>query len=294
MKILIAGGSGLIGSALREYWTSVDHEVKILSRSEDGDHVIRWTPDKYDIESDETFDVVVNLSGAGLADEGWSRDRKETIQHSRIRSIETLDRYFQRVDFIPDIYINASAIGIYGDGGDQLFTEEDPPTGTDFLVETCLLWEKKVDKMISQLDRNYIVRFGVVLSNEGGAFPELSRGRSLGVVPHIGSGDQYVSWIHITDVVGALDHLIQRKPDERVYNIVAPQPVSNKELADLISDRKGLGFSPKIPAFVIKTMLGERSIIVLNSTRVSSKRLEDTGFSFRYRSVERALDDLLQ
>jgi len=293
MKILIAGGSGLIGTALKQFWSESGHDVKICSRSHSGDDIIRWNPAKYDVISDEKFDAVINLSGAGIADEKWTKERKAEIQESRIRSIETLDRYFQRVDFTPEIFINASAIGIYGHSDEHIFTEEDKAFNEDFLVQTCQLWENKVAKMITKPKLTYIARFGVVLSNEGGAFPQLSQGKALGIIPHLGTGSQFISWIHINDVVGVFDHFFLRKPEEGIYNLTAPSPVTNKEMADQIADRKGLGLSPKVPQFVVKTMFGKRSIIVLNSTRVSSTKLEDTGFGFRYRNIDLALDQLL-
>lgn len=290
MKVLIAGGSGLIGQRLMDLMNN--EEVYITSRSKEGDHIIRWNVKQKDMPTDLQFDVVINLTGAGIVDKPWKKTYRQEIINSRIDSIETLDRHFQREDYTPNVFINASAVGIYGDGGDYTFSEEDRARKKDFLVEVCEKWENGVDEMLTKPEHTYKLRIGVVLSTEGGAYPKLSQGKQVGVVPHLGSGDQFISWVHIDDLCAMIVHLIQQKPKSGSYNASAPTPVTNKSLAQIIARQRGLGMSPPVPEFMVRLLLGQRAITVLGSTRVSAEKIRSTGFNFKYPSAEEAVTDL--
>jgi uncharacterized protein (TIGR01777 family) len=292
MKILIGGGSGLIGQALRNKWEAKGHEVYVLTRDPRAPHHIRWDIKEGKIWSEEKFDAVVNLTGAGIVDKAWTKAYRETIISSRTQSTATLDAYFQ-VHGAPDVYINASAVGIYGDHPTYEFKEEDKAFKQDFMVEVCEAWEKAVEDMKTTIAHRYILRIGIVLSADGGAFPQLSQGRQVGVVPHLGHGNQYYSWIHIDDVVGIFDHCLEAKPSSGIYNAAGPHPATNKAIAQSIAKKTGLGISPPVPAFMVHLMLGERKIAVLGSTRASSDKIESTGYTFKFPDLDMAIEDVL-
>lgn len=293
MKVLIGGGTGLIGQSLKKRLKNNGHEVYVLSRSAHDDDVIRWDIQDRSIEEDHIFDAVVNLTGAGIVDRKWTPSYKKTIINSRVNSIDTLDRYFQRLDYAPKFFINASAVGIYGEGGTYEFKEEDNARRKDFLVEVCEKWEAAVHGMITQPEQTFILRIGLVLSKDGGAFPKLSQGKMVGIVPHLGNGQQMISWIAMEDLVAMMVYLLENDIPSGTYNAVAPTPVSNKALSTIIAEKSGLGWSPPVPSFMVKALLGKRHIAVLSSTSVSSDKIQSTGFQFKYPMVEPVIENLL-
>ena len=294
MRILIAGGSGLIGNALSKAFRSEGHDVFILSRSHrQVPNYIRWSVQEKTIQSDFDFDVVINLTGAGIVDRAWTSSYRQEIIKSRTESIKTLDKYFSSRQNKPDIYINASAIGIYGHHADFKFRESDLAKSDDFMVDVCRQWEDAVDRMTTRFKHTYIARIGVVLAKEGGAFPKLSMGRPLGIIPHIGNGRQYMSWIHIDDLVSIFQHLIAQKPPSGAYNCVAPNPESNQEVSKRIAATGLFKISPSLPGFIMKLVMGERSIAVLNSTRVSSEKILGTGYGYDYTDIDSAIKSLI-
>lgn len=295
MRILIAGGSGMIGQFLQEELSERGHEVYILSRrSSNRKEMVRWSPSEGRIFDDRPYDAVINLSGAGIIDKAWTEDYKKTIVESRVQSTEVLDKHFRQSEWSPSVYINASAIGIYGHHPDKLFSEEDEALSSDFLVIACEAWEGAVHEMKTPISNKYIIRIGVVLSERGGAFPKISMGRPIGVVSHLGDGQQYMSWIHIEDLVGIFVHLLEKKPVSGTYNAVAPEPVSNKKMSETIAATGLLGISPPVPEFMIGLMLGKRKITVLNSTRVSSEKIETAGYAFKFGQLPQAIGDLVK
>jgi uncharacterized protein (TIGR01777 family) len=239
-------------------------------------------------------DHVVHLAGEGVAKKRWTKKRKEQIRLSRTQSSELLFSCLSAQPNKVKSIISASAIGWYGPDQGKVFTEEDP-SANDFLGQTCKAWEESIDKVQSLGKRLVKLRLGIALSNEGGALAEFKKPARFGVAAVLGSGHQVTSWIHIDDLCRAFIHAIETASMEGVYNLVAPQPATNKELTLLIANAmNGHFFIPfKVPAFLLKLIMGEMSVEVLKSTTVDSGKLQRTGFNFIYTNVHSAIKHLI-
>jgi uncharacterized protein len=305
-NILITGGTGLVGTALTKQLTAKGHHVVILSRSarsssQQNVSYAQWDVDKQTIDDSAVAkaDFIVHLAGAGVAEKRWSEVRKKEIQESRTKSSQLIIAALQRVQNNVQAVISASAIGWYGpDKNKQQHSKpftEDRPAFPGFLGDTCKLWEQSITPVQQLGKRLVIYRFGIVLSNDGGALAEFKKPLGAGIAAMLGGGKQVVSWIHIDDacrlIVYAIEHNISG-----TYNAVAPQPVTNKELTlELAQRMRGRFFVPlHVPAFVIKLMLGELSIEVLKSTTVSADKIRNEGFQFLYPTIGSALDQLVK
>lgn len=293
MKILIAGGTGLVGKALKKQLVNAGHEVKILSRSARSDGFI-WDPEQktLDPEAITWADAVVNLAGAGIADESWSKERKDLIRTSRVAATRLL---VDKLNLSSEhkVLLNASAIGIYGDHPFGVPVDEDTTPGNDFLASVCKDWEAEAYHL-NQKHRLVIIRIGIVLSLEGGALPKLLPLARLGLASAVGSGKQGMSWIHICDLSEAFRFCLENPNVMGIVNGVAPDSVTNydmmKHLAMVLNRPFWL---PAVPSFVLKTILGEMSAVVLTGQLVKPKVLTNLGFQFQYPSLAPALSDLL-
>ena len=302
---IITGGSGLIGRRLTKHLTDEGHKVIIFSRNDKESNnsnitYKKWDPEKglIDLASIGEADYIINLAGAGVMDKPWTDDYKKQILNSRVESGSLLVKGLKEQANHVKCFISASAIGWYGEDKKNLqhsygFIETDP-AAKNFLGETCLLWEESVDEISNLNTRLVKLRFGIVLSNEGGAFPEFKKSLQFGVASILGNGKQVVSWIHIDDICRMILFSINNESIEGVYNAVAPEPVRNKELIlDTAKKLKNNFFVPvHVPRFVINTMLGKRSFEILKSTKVSCKKIKSAGFTFLYPTIELALDEL--
>ncbi|MCX2745960.1 TIGR01777 family oxidoreductase [Mangrovivirga sp. M17] len=295
--VVITGGTGLVGSNLTKKLLQKGYQVSIYSRTENKDSnppQYFWSPSTKEIDTTPlaTADAVIHLAGAGVFDEAWTDSRKEVILKSRTESSRLLSEHVPLFDNIKTV-IGASAIGYYGkDTGDKLI-EEDHDPGDDFLADVTVKWEE-AEKEIDSDTRLAQVRIGIVLASEGGALPQLVQPIKLYAGAPLGSGDQYMSWIHIDDLTDIFIHLLENHELKGVYNGVAPNPVTNKEITKKAA--KVLGkplFLPNVPGFVLKTMLGERAEVLLGGQKVSSQKIQKTGFKFKFSNVEEALKDLL-
>ena len=293
-KILITGGSGLIGSRLSEMLIDQGYEVAHLSRNPGKfSHykTFRWdvAGDYIDDSAITYADYIIHLAGAGLADEKWTSERKKEIVRSRVDSTSLLRNCLQRNQHHVKGFVSASAIGIYGNSGDQLMSEEST-YGDDFLAEVCKAWEGAAWQVKDLGIRTTILRTGIVLSDEGGALPQLARPVRLLAGAPLGSGKQYMSWIHIDDLCRLFIRAIEDPQLEGVYNAVAPHPVTNKEFTKELAEvmHKPLVL-PKVPSFAIHLMMGEMSEVVLSGQRVSANKVLQTGFTFEYNFLEEAL-----
>ena len=304
--VLITGGTGTIGRRLTQLLQQQGYTVTYLSRRSDGPfstqvpHVktYQWDVKRghVDPQAIQSADHIVHLAGAGIADERWTSARKDEILSSRTESSELLARALAKNSHTVKSFVASSAIGYYGgDTGDRPLTETSSG-GSDFLARVTRAWEQSEDSVAALGIRTVKFRTGVVLTMAGGALPKLAQPIRLGAGAPIGSGQQYISWIHLDDLCQLYLRAIQNESWQGVYNAVAPGPVTNETLTRAIAgvlDRPML--LPNIPNFVIKLMFGELAITVIGGNYVLNKRIsEETDFKYQFGDLEYALKDLLQ
>jgi uncharacterized protein (TIGR01777 family) len=293
MKILISGSSGLIGGAAATALKSDGHNVVHLIRpgkaANPGD--VQWDPmhATVDVAGLEGVDVVIHLSGAGIADGRWTEERKQLLRSSRIDTTRVLVDSLSRLKQKPQVLIVASAIGYYGSRGDEILTESST-NGTDFLALVCRDWEAEASRAAATGVRTILLRTGIVLSGKGGALPKMLTPFKLGVGGRLGSGQQWMSWIAIEDVVGIIRYAIANEQVSGPVNVVAPNPVRNEEFTRLLA---GMLHRPAIfpaPAFVLRLAMGEMAdAVLLGSDRVKPDRMLAAGYKFRFEILEPAL-----
>lgn len=299
--VLITGGTGLIGRALTSLLLEKGYKVIVLSRKKmSSDHpqlrYAPWDPSRKTLDTTalQEADHIIHLAGAGVADARWTAARKQEIINSRVQSSQLLyDQLSQHPNKVRKV-ISASATGYYGAFTDHAFTENDPPAN-DFLGTTCQAWENSV-RQIETLGKKVIIfRTGIVLSLKGGALKEFYKPLKFGFASVMGSGDQFVSWIHLQDIVRLYFNAIVNDNLNGVYNAVAPQPVTNQELVfSLARAAKGNSFiTIHVPAFALKLALGEMSVEVLKSVKVSSAKIQQTGFQFSYPVITEAVAQII-
>lgn len=284
---------------LSEMLIDQGYEVAHLSRNPD--KVSTYKTFKWDVKEgsiDENAityaDYVINLAGASVAEEKWTDERKKEIINSRVETASLLYRSLKDANHHVKGFISASAIGIYGDSGDQLMSEEST-YADDFLAEVCKAWEAAVWQVHDLNIRTVIFRLGIVLSDKGGALPQMAKPVKMMAGAPLGSGKQYMSWIHIDDVCRLFVKAIEDPQFEGVYNAVSPHPVTNKEFTrELAEAMKRPLVLPKVPAFAINWMMGEMSEVILASQRVSANKLIHTGFTFEYNYLEEALESFYE
>ena len=255
----------------------------------------RWDIDKQYIDPSAIAeaDHIVHLAGAGVAEKRWTESRKREILESRTRSSELIVKALREQPNKVRTVVSSSAIGWYGPDKGHPFVETDPHAD-DFLGSTCGAWERSISGVTSLGKRLVILRTGIVLSDRGGALAEFRKPLRAGVAAVLGTGDQVISWIHLEDLCRLYLHAIEDKQMSGVYNAVTPNPTTNKELTELLSRRvtSGRAFTMKVPAFALKIALGEMSVEVLKSARVSSAKVESSGFRFVYPRLDRAIESL--
>ncbi|HWZ01998.1 MAG TPA: TIGR01777 family oxidoreductase [Mucilaginibacter sp.] len=291
--LLLTGGTGLIGSSLTRQLLDKGYTVSHLSRSHGKDPRVKtflWDVHKGQIDEHciDGVDMIIHLAGAAIAENRWTAERKKEMIESRSKSIQLIYSLLKTKKHRVKSVISASAIGYYSDRGEELMTEESPPF-IDFMAGCCVEWEAAVDEGKQLGLRIAKFRTGVVL-DEGGALPKMALPVKLYVGAPLGSGRQWIPWIHVQDVIGMYLFAIENEHFEGVYNMVAPNPVTNKQLTQAIAKQlhKPL-WLPNVPAFLLKLLLGEMNTIVLGSTKVSAKKIEATGYKFVYPEVSQAL-----
>lgn len=304
--VLITGGTGLIGSVLIKALTRKGYDVIVLTRhkqqhrSAERVHYADWAVEEQHIDREAIAkaDHIIHLAGANVADKRWTAERKKEIVDSRVQSGALLVKALKELPNKVQTVVSASAIGWYGPDATipnpDPFVETDPPA-SDFLGRTCQQWEATLQP-ITQLDKRLVIlRTGIVLSKEGGAYPEFRKPLNFGVAAILGNGKQVVSWIHMDDLVRMYVEAIENKTMQGVFNAVAPHPVNNKTLVlQIAKQRKRFYIPANVPSFVLKIMLGEMSIEVLKSATVSSGRIEAAGFQFLFPTIETAIRKLAE
>ncbi|MEY2941029.1 MAG: hypothetical protein RJA67_714 [Bacteroidota bacterium] len=294
MRILITGGTGFVGVALKQFLLTQGHDVVILSRS-GGDFQWDVSYGYIDPAAFEGVDAIVHLAGAGIADERWSAARKRELINSRVRSTAVLYQALSTIPHSIKTVVSASAIGFYGaDTGEQECVETSP-SGSDFLADCTKQWEEAVDLIASLGIRLAKVRIGLVMGANGGIFPVISKPIRYYVGANLGSGKQWQSWIHINDLVRIFNELLINSSLSGVYNGVAPEPIRsgnmNKQIAKALHKPF---FLPSIPGFLLRLVLGEMACLVLGGSRVSSAKIEkDASFSFTFVRFSEALKELV-
>jgi hypothetical protein len=305
MRVVIAGGSGLIGRALSDALRADGHAVAILSRdparctTPDGVDVRRWDARTADgwLDLVESADAVVNLAGENLAGSGllparWNAAQKDRIRDSRIEAGRAIVQAFLAAKTRPQVLVQASGVGYYGALGDEPVTEEAPP-GDDFLARLAIDWEASTQPLETLGVRRVVVRTGVVLSRDGGAFPRLALPYRLFAGGPLGSGRQWVPWVHLADEVSAIRFLMDQPHATGAFNLTAPEPVINRELGRVLGRVLSRPSLFPAPALLLRALLGEVADLVLTGQRAVPSRLQALGFRFRYPTLEPALRDLL-
>jgi hypothetical protein len=301
MRFLISGATGLIGRRLGQSWQQSGHHVTILSRSLEkgrrlGFPTFVWQPEKEPPPSEamEQVGVVVHLAGEHIAAGRWTAEHKRRIRDSRVLSTQNLVEALGRASVKPKVFICASAIGFYGDRGDEALTEQSAP-GKGFLSEVCQEWEAAATAARAFNIRVVQVRIGVVLAapNEGGALPQMLPIFKLGLGGNLGNGKQWFPWVHVDDVVGILQHAIINEIVAGPINAVAPHPVTNAEFTKTLAAVLHRPACFAAPSFLLRLGLGEMADLLLGSTRVLPERAVTTGYQFKFPLLKPALTDLL-
>ena len=290
-KVLIGGGSGLIGKRLTALLLEKGYDVAWLSRSDtpvDGINSYLWDPvqGKMDEKALENCVAIINLAGESIVNHAWTTSYRKKVIESRTHSARCIINALKENKNQISVLISASAIGFYGDRKDEIMTEESI-MGNGFLTQSTAEWEKAYqDSSI----RTILFRIGVVLSKNGGALKEMSASIPVGICPVLGNGKQIISWIHIDDICLQMIHGIENENMQGIYNGVSPSP--SPQRAFILAIRKHLNkwsIPIAIPSFILKLLMGERSSIVLNSSNVSSEKIKRSGYDFKFPTLESAL-----
>ncbi|MDP4129362.1 MAG: TIGR01777 family oxidoreductase [Bacteroidota bacterium] len=303
-SVIITGGTGLVGKALSKRLVLQGFSVIILSRDPAAHRSLSpsityaaWNINDQSINEEAVNNAkyIIHLAGAGVADKRWTEKRKREIRDSRIKSSQLLVKALTQIPNQVEAVVSASAIGWYRESSGGQAVETDPPD-SGFLGETCRLWEEHIQPVTALGKRLVILRSGIVLSNDGGAFPEFKKPVKLGIAAILGNGKQIISWIHLDDLCRIyLEAMINLKWTG-IYNAVAPQPVTNKTFMIELGKRiKGNFYIPfPVSGFLLHSLLGEKSIEVLKSSNVSCDKIKKQGFQFIYPTLGSAFSDLLR
>lgn len=291
-NILITGGSGLVGKEITKILESKDYSVAWMSRSPQSQKSFLWNVEKQQIEPEaiEWADAIIHLAGTGVAEKRWTPDRKKDILESRTQSTQLLYQTIEKAKKRPSAFISASAVGFYGFNTGTKLVDESSSAGSDFLAEVVVAWENEVKKMEALDLRTVMLRIGIVLDEVGGALGEMLKPP---VAAPLGSGAQWMSWIHIEDLARMFVFSLEKTTLQGVFNAVAPNPATNQQLTQAAAKAKGktyLGIG--VPGFALKVVLGEMAAMVLGGNRVSSQKIQKAGFVFEFPDLEPALKDL--
>ena len=297
MKILITGASGLIGKALQNSFAEKGHDLLLAGRSEPrAANQIQWTIESgfADPRRLEGIDAFIHLAGENISALRWTDEKKRAIRDSRVVGTRSVVDAIGNLKQKPKVFIAGSATGYYGDRGDEVMTENDGP-GDTFLSEVCKAWEAESRRAEDLGVRSVLLRTGIVLSKDGGALAEMLTPFKLGVGGVVGSGRQWMSWISLEDVVGAINFALENDELSGPINIVAPNPVTNKEFTRTLGEVIHRPTILPLPQFAVKLAFGEMGdALLLDSTRVAPERLTNSGFKFKFEKLKLAVQNALK
>ncbi len=286
-RILITGGTGLVGKRLTQLLIAKNHEVVILSRNPKNKHEFKWdiSSNYIDEKALKNTNYIIHLAGAGIADERWTKDRKQVLIHSRVKTTNLLFKKVNELKIDLKGFISASGIGYYGAITSEAIFKETDKSGTDFLADVCQKWEQAAHQFSTKNIPVTILRTGIVLSAKGGALDKMK----TPIISPLGSGNQHIPWIHIDDlcymyIQSIEDNLIG------IFNAVAPESHTSKTFSKALAKslkRPYLGIG--VPSIMLRVLFGELAVILLEGTRISSKKIEKNGYSFRFKTLKKAL-----
>ncbi|MCE2786526.1 MAG: TIGR01777 family oxidoreductase [Bacteroidota bacterium] len=297
-KIMITGGTGLVGKHIANELVKSGNEVVLLGRKSgkfNGLTCYKWDLARQEIDTTalQGVQAIIHLAGAGVADKAWSKAYKQEIYDSRILSTRLLVNTLKHTPNQVQTFISASAIGIYGNNCPYP-TGENAPASDTFLAKVCKDWESEALHAESIGLRTTIIRIGVVLAKEGGFIPQVAKPIKFYAGAALGSGNQYISWIHIHDLAGMFIKAVFDEQMRGIYNGVAPHPESNKTITNAMAKRLHRPILlPPVPTFAMKIIFGEMASMLIANQYIDSKKIEQTGFNFQYPSLDNALDELM-
>lgn len=297
MKVAITGGSGFVGKEITNLLTENGHEVYILTRSStpsnDLVHMVKWLGDG-DKPEDKLNGVGawINLAGASINEGRWTEEQKQKIYDSRMKATDEVLRIFEAVSKKPTVLVNASAIGIYPPSEQATYTEKSSSRGSDFLAKTVEEWEKKASQAEQYGTRVACGRFGIILGKDEGALPLMSLPYKMGVGGKVGSGNQWVSWVHVSDVAKALLYAIENEDFKGPFNVTSPDPKQMNDFGKILGEILNRPHWIPVPSFALKLVLGDKSQLVLEGQRVMPDKLLTHGFKFTYRDLPTALKNI--
>jgi uncharacterized protein (TIGR01777 family) len=294
MRILVTGGTGLIGSALLKYWHG-QHQITVLTRA-----AVANLPKKSDITYVNSLkqvdfnqlDAVINLAGEPIANKRWTDAQKQRICNSRWHITEQLSEHIQAASTPPACLISGSAVGFYGRQGAEFITEEYRAFYPEFSHDICARWENLAMRANSEKTRVCLLRTGIVLSAKGGALAKMLPAFRFGLGGPLGNGEQYMSWIHINDIVKLIDFLLQSPTLQGPFNAVAPKAVTNRQFSQDLAKRLKRPAKFTMPAFMLRLLFGEMADLLLYGQRVVPQQAVDAGFKFQFANLPAALEDL--
>jgi uncharacterized protein len=293
MHILITGGTGFVGSSLTNFLLGKGYRITILTHKKNitiGG--VKAISNINEIKSNEKIDGIINLAGAAIS-KNWSDNYKQELIASRVNTTKEIILLIKRLEKKPDILISASAIGYYGSQDDNIIDEKSQPHN-EFTSQLCHKWESEALKAEDIGVRVCITRLGVVLGPNGGALKQMLPTFKMGIGGQIGSGKQYFSWVHIDDVILAFSFLIKNKKQSGIYNLTAPNPITNAHFTKALGKQLKRPTIFSVPSFVIKTLFGEMGeTLLLKGQRVLPKQLQQAGFIFKYPKIDEALENII-
>ncbi len=296
MRLLLSGSHGLVGKALVTRLEAASHEIfRLVRYAPSSESEIEWSPDRYSIALArlDGFDAVIHLAGESIAEGRWNEEKKKRIRESRVKGTKLLGDALANVSRPPKSLIGASAIGYYGNRGDEILTETSAP-GDGFLADVCVEWEKATQLATEKGIRVVNTRFGIILSPEGGALAKMLTPFRMGVGGKIGTGKQWMSWIALDDVVEGVMYALTNESLRGPVNFVAPNPVTNAEFTKTLGRVLSRPTFFPVPAFAARVAFGEMAdALLLSSQRVAPTRLKAGGYQFSYSELRSALSHLL-